>query len=373
MPPGGTSVPGRRAARCHGGAAAYLVAAVLCGLCWPVLPAPDHAVPDPPPPTKLAFLFLIERRILHETLWVAFFHAAPPAQYSVYVHPKANRTLSLGDFFTGKVLLPNQIAPTVWGWLVDGMNALLRAALADPGNAHFAFLSPTTVPVKPFPEVYAAIVGPNRSSYICVTPSWEWIQIAGPQYIVKHHQWLSLNRAHAWRIAHAGGPDVGYRFPIAKYGKRCEDEYAYFHALYGPVGPSGRPGRPNLNDGRRLAYPSNTEQGVCHTYVWWNREAGLVFNTIPLDGCQMLPKKVANPFTFTVVTLEFLQALRTSSFLFARKFAPDCAVVDARCPLAPVLTRLLHPSAPPESDLPAHCLAATGSALDSDSLLLRRD
>lgn len=59
-----------------------------------------------------------------------------------------------------------QIAPTVWGWLVDGMNALLRAALADPGNAHFAFLSPTTVPVKPFPEVYAAIVGPGQAPWV---------------------------------------------------------------------------------------------------------------------------------------------------------------------------------------------------------------
>eukprot|EP00668_Euglena_longa_P015645 GGOE01019767.1.p1 GENE.GGOE01019767.1~~GGOE01019767.1.p1 ORF type:complete len:231 (+),score=43.93 GGOE01019767.1:512-1204(+) len=222
------------------------------------------------------------------------------------------------------------------------MNALLRAGLADPDNAQFAFLSGSTLPVKPFPEVYAALVGHN-SSYFCITPTNEWIR-HGAQYVVKHHQWLSLSRPHATRIAFAADSAAGYRLPMSRFQRKCcEDEFAYLHAVLGEIDPSDNPGWGDVNGGQRLTSPHNTEQGACHTYVFWDARVGSVFSTIPLDGCRARSQR---PAMFATVTMGFLWALRISPFLFARKFAFNCSVTKSNRPLAEELARLLDTPVP---------------------------
>ena len=66
-----------------------------------------------------------------------------------------------------------QSAPTKWGELVGGMNALLNAALTDVNNYKFVFVSASTIPVKRFDKVYGSLMA-TESSYFCITPSDQW-------------------------------------------------------------------------------------------------------------------------------------------------------------------------------------------------------
>lgn len=281
-------------------------------------------------PRRVAFLFLIEDSILHEDVWRAFFQSAPRGSYSVYVHPSERRSPTVGGFFASRVLSRHQILPTSWGWLVGGMNALLKAALADPYNEAFVFLSASTLPVKPFRDVHHALLK-NSSSQFCVSPADQWLRNQHGR-AVKHHQWVVLTRPHAERIA---SPADGYRFPMGDYGaKCCEDEFAYLAAVLGTVRSSKDSSRavaiPDINSGHPIDLDHPTEQGSCSTYVWWPDYAKeSPFRDVSPDGCAL---RSSYPAVFTEVPKAFLLRLRASPFLFARKFAANCTVRDTSEP-----------------------------------------
>ncbi len=103
---------------------------------------------DPSPSlARIALLFLTRAELLHEQRWLDFL-AGHEDRYSIYAHPKESISRSL--------IAPHVIAAraeTSWEHLVRAERELLRAALQDPRNAKFVFLSETTVPLRSFEVV----------------------------------------------------------------------------------------------------------------------------------------------------------------------------------------------------------------------------
>ncbi|XP_048561414.1 glycosyltransferase BC10-like [Triticum urartu] len=119
--------------------------------------APRRIVP------KVAFLFLVTGDMPLRPLWEKFF-AGHEGLYSIYVHASPAYTGSppADSVFYGR-MIPSQ--NTSWGNmnLVDAERRLLGTALLDLGNARFALLSETCIPLLSFPAAYAFLIGANAS------------------------------------------------------------------------------------------------------------------------------------------------------------------------------------------------------------------
>lgn len=293
---------------------------------------------------KLAFLFLIEDNIWFERFWEQFFAAAPAHQYSVYVHNRIGKTPRLGSFFGKYLLKPEELAPTEWGSLVRGMNALLNASLTDKDNFHFTFVSASTVPVKPFREIYRALME-KESSYFCVRTTAQWVKTQF-EIVPKIHQWLSLTRSHVQLLMSAPG---GYRFPLWEDYKRdcCEDEFAYLTGVLGQLSFTNESKKswtiPQINGGIPLEYPREEAQGVCHTFVLWYEGDDPLQKGMDLHGSVYVKDSIQHPAQFKEVTPAFLKELRDSSFLFARKFDVGCTLKEKKVSFLTGLARLLWP------------------------------
>merc|ERR1719414_229699 len=141
--------------------------------------------------------------------------------------------------------------------LVTPMVQLLEAASLEstsPGDK-FAFVSETTLPVKPFAAVYAALTA-DQNSDICIEPRNEWLWLSNTKNraesatLVKHSQWVVLNKDHARRLIrrwpHINGKSYAHwtvplwphsqewGYSVDDFGKLprdaalCTDEWAIF-------------------------------------------------------------------------------------------------------------------------------------------------
>eukprot|EP00747_Dinoflagellata_sp_TGD_P086863 gnl/TRDRNA2_/TRDRNA2_163445_c0_seq1.p1 gnl/TRDRNA2_/TRDRNA2_163445_c0~~gnl/TRDRNA2_/TRDRNA2_163445_c0_seq1.p1 ORF type:complete len:355 (+),score=46.18 gnl/TRDRNA2_/TRDRNA2_163445_c0_seq1:132-1067(+) len=261
------------------------------------------------------------------------------------------------------------------------MNALLRGAgvtiaggAQEDFNEVFAFVSDSTIPVKPFRIVYGALVGESEGrlvSSFCATPPSQWSHCrtlgsdGGPELTVKHHQWIVLTREHASKsLRHeellknvTGRRSVGVNQwdlpgevllgPHSKCDLRgCLDEYWHFFAVFGALEP--RMGKEILNGterwyalenfmGNGLLVPNARHesrtvvagsdsrirdvQGMCWTYVYWGEAAAKSFRTTSQAlknhttfDTEKMPAKFRN------IDRQGITVLRQSPFLFARKF-----------------------------------------------------
>jgi len=352
------------------------------------------------------FLFLAYSQINFEPLWEAFFQGAALHQpFSVHVHcvlPRACRQQLAARFLAA--MIPN--VRTEWcGDIVTAMNALLRAAGAAARNDGevaagdvFVFVSSSTIPVKPFGFVHAALVGSTRSgigiSSFCVNPPMQWAVCwqrnqqgsAAAGVAIKHHQWVVLGRAHAARclereeealrgsirsgnISGRNDATIAPRtfrpFVLAEECsmKGCLGEYWHFHATYGQLAPPGSTGAvgsvtPSSAwlplerfEGGGLRLPSDfvskllggdanidtngvpwDTQGKCWTYVYWGQNAAKSFRVtserLLADGHVVFDESRL-PGTFMRLSRDGLLTLRSSPFLFARKFEDNITSADA--------------------------------------------
>jgi len=153
-----------------------------------------------------------------------FFAEARSEQYSIYVH-----RAKIKDNATSPSVVPlSKWGATAIPWvrsqwcsLMGVEVALLSAALQDPHNANFVFLSQDAAPLKSFDYVYQRLVvdSVDRSKFCFshkattpyisydslvneVTPScvykdyYSWVNPRTP----KHHQWIILVRRHAMTL-----------------------------------------------------------------------------------------------------------------------------------------------------------------------------
>jgi hypothetical protein len=309
------------------------------------------------------FLFLAVDKISNLGIWKTFFSHAPRDMYRAFVHCKDQRC---SQQVVGS---PIELVPTVPSYyctdLVSPMQQLLHYALsADPQHSHpsdkFAFISDSSLPGKPFAHVHSALTGRVGSDF-CVFPSREWADVnthQGLSILVKHHQWVTLDRTHAARSSTLWSTgkmhDLMSRFRMntmrwtwanntfadgRNFG--CLDEFWHMGALYGPLDHvnvhqdtislpmfAGGPLRINHEIGW---------QGTCDTFVVWAKylgQAGGMGNpfqrlhesldqpSIPHGGNSQ------RPGWWDKMSTTGIKALRNSDFLFIRKFTDQPYLTD---------------------------------------------
>lgn len=317
------------------------------------------------PPGVVHFLFMVINDIPQADIWQKFFADAPKGSYTALVHCKDSE----GCKRTGllKKVPELQQVPTVNSWychdLVTAMVHIMKVAAdlhAAPSGApeKFVFISDSTLPVKPFSEVHAQLSS-NTLSDFCFYPSDQWTygKIDGHDVgLLKHHQWVVLNREHAdmmikewvpvdarsvWHVPLKGGSWTGkerfvspQHFNYPRHGM-CPDEWAIFTTIFGATeypGQNGIRAYPGLS-GPPIKLWGNgalTTQGVCRTYSYWKNTDGEVFANVAGQISADIHSKVScypecgqHPATLEWLSDASLSVLRSSPFLFARKFSAN--------------------------------------------------
>lgn len=323
---------------------------------------------------RIFFLFLTLSGIKRPELWQAFFEGQPSSQYRVFVHCKHSNICAL-EFSLGNILGATQV-PTVPSTyckdLVTPMVQLLQSAVTEsssPGDK-FVFLSETTLPVKPFQQVYSTLMWDENSDF-CIYPTDHWVELDLVQnlraLIVKHSQWVVLNQAHAqtlvnsWPAIKQGMQESSWSVPVYAESKKgpwgkitnpagvlplpmCLDEWAIFATLYGAfvdrgqwtVEQDGLPGSSAPLHFRGSRDLSARPQGVCRTFAFWDAtefDGSNLVNEIkqdwPWSKLSCFPKcDSSHPAEFTALSDRGATALRQSRYLFARKFDESVITMD---------------------------------------------
>jgi hypothetical protein len=168
------------------------------------------------------------------------------------------------------------------------MNELLRVALDGSSNPldQFVFLSGEHLPVKPFLHAHNVLTQDATSSF-CVLPTQRWECSCDQGCLVKHSQWIVLNRQHALTaVGVANQSGVVARTLLARRSDAagcpaqemltCLDEFWHFHAIFGILSRPAQSGQatPQLLSSVRGGVNSQSldmEQGACTTFVHWPR------------------------------------------------------------------------------------------------------
>mmetsp|Transcript_1396 Transcript_1396/g.3095 ORF Transcript_1396/g.3095 Transcript_1396/m.3095 type:complete len:386 (+) Transcript_1396:108-1265(+) len=318
-------------------------------------------------PPRVYFLFLAVDKVSNLEVWQAFFAQAPADRYRALVHCKLPEcTASLA----GSQLVAVPTVPSYYCTdLVSPMNQLLAVALsADVGLANpadtFAFISDSTLPAKPFSHIYATLTAREGSDF-CIFPSNEWADVTsagglgggGLEMAPKHHQWVTLKRAHAEKASSlwASGTlhDFMTRFQMntqaylasnntfadsRNFG--CLDEFWHMAVLYGTMSQvdarQDKAMQLPLFTGGPLHISANAGwQGECDTFVIWSRYlhtpgrnpfgslySSLDSASVPHGG------NSARPGWWDTISTTGLGAIRSSSFLFVRKFIDKPRLAD---------------------------------------------
>jgi len=319
---------------------------------------------------KVFFLFLTLAGVQQPEIWEAFFEGAPPHQRRAFVHCKKKSVcdlqLSVSNPFALTVV--DTVPTSYCKDLVSAMVQLLAAALAEANSSgdKFVFLSQSALPVKPFRDVYSTLVA-SEDSDVCIAPSSAWEQVdlgTSSKHeqmgsLVKHQQWVVLNRAHAqrlvdrWPQVHSQErgraaewttwsipvmPSLGLQHIRSPH--HCADEWAIFATIFGAVPNtgladatfSGLSGKPLQSSGAAAA----GGQGTCRTFVHFGGVPGAARDVAqaavedyPATRLSCYPHCTSShPAEFLAISDKGLRALRSSAYLFARKFTRGAVSVE---------------------------------------------
>jgi len=328
---------------------------------------------NPRRPPVVHFLFLATAKINNMGVWNAFFAQAPKDQYRAFVHCKLPECLASVQ---GSPMAPVTTVPSFYcADLVTPMNHLLSEALrfGGPGqNAadKFVFVSDSTLPAKPFSEIYNTLVKRSGSDF-CVTSVKEWATIRAiggkpVEMAIKHHQWSILERSHAEKVSQAWKSStpllheflMKYQMNLPPHSRTvktfagtndggCLDEFYHMAAIYGtlPYEESKNETLVNLpaftNSPLHVA-PAADLQGSCDTFVAWPAYAKERDEPANATGSNPFTRLYTNldplsvpysgngksPGHWGAISSHGIRAIRTSEFLFARKFVDSPKIVD---------------------------------------------
>lgn len=309
---------------------------------------------------RVVFLFMVEEEIYHTDYWQAFFEGTDKSQWAGYIHCKSHCSDKLLKAMPE--FKPVDVQPTYYCHnLVDAMVSLLKGAIADGGTKYdkFVFVSDSTLPVKPFNEIWE-VLGMNDGSDICIFPTDHWGEADFNNkrvVLVKHHQWVVLNYEHAQTMVSTWGSvdsegqwsvpvrtktysepliynaEKFTRSPIANW---CADEWAFFATIFGAIPEDGEatisiPGYLDRNGGNTLLLngPGTTKmQGTCRTFAFWSevdedmsRLGRRIAKGYPHNALSCWPSCTYRPAEIEKLSNDGLLEMRRSPFLFARKFA----------------------------------------------------
>lgn len=337
---------------------------------------------------KVAFLFLTMKDLAWPKLWQSFFSSATTGDYSIYVHqaalkdgPDAEHPLPLAEF--GAISVP--WVKTAWCALFGVEVAILSAALADPANVQFVFVSDTTVPLKSFAYVYQQLVknSPTTSKFCLAEPASfayasvemakqeaqrdcvfrDYLRNINPRTL-KHHQWAVLARSHAVAVVRnaAAALDIYQDVwtqaapDITSMGEGCSDEAVPIIALLHDLDVRNSSTGNTWTDLTRLGVEQN-----CLTYVRWRNcfggteldlrnvvgetatlfknydelgsiVKGLIRPKLSLDFMKTNLKREMNgfPHAFSNIDENYLRSMVNQGFMFARKFHVGLEVATTR-------------------------------------------
>jgi len=308
-------------------------------------------------PPRVYFLFLAQEKISNLEIWSAFFDSASADQYRAFAHCKESQCVQL---LNGSPIIPVPLVASYYCTdLVSPMNQLLSYALSldlGPVNSadKFAFISDSSLPAKPFEEIYNTLVARDSSDF-CVFPPGEWADLPnddgdGLEVAVKVHQWITLTRHHAEKASAMWSKGVMHNF-MAKFKMNqmgwdnkldnnfadnrnwgCLDEFWYMTALFGTLKRVKNTNEQTIDLPEFTGSPLKIDkgagwQGECDTFVIWakylytlghNKQEALMLSldqgSIPHGG------NWARPGWWDTLTATGIQAIRNSDFLFVRKF-----------------------------------------------------
>jgi len=266
------------------------------------------------------------------------------------------------------------------------MVSLLAQAVIEsthPGDK-FIFVSETTLPVKPFFEVYDTLTQDANSDF-CIFPTDHWVQLDLAQnlraLIVEHSQWVVLNPTHArilvqnWPAMKAGFRVNTWSIPVYNETRKgpwgqitnpagvlplpmCVDEWAIFATIYGAFVDKGELGMskdllPGLNlENAALQFRAapgaapgaaggsvdaiSGHQGLCRTFAFWDAaDMGAshmlaeILKDWPWSKISCFPKcESSHPAVFEFLSDRGVTALRNSRYLFVRKFDKQVVSLD---------------------------------------------
>jgi hypothetical protein len=145
---------------------------------------------------KVALLFLTIQDLNHAELWKEQIQSNP-GKFSIYFHSKE----PLKDPYFKKYRIKH-IVPTSWAIHLEAWQKLIKAALKDPENKKFVFLSESCVPIKPLDEIYQSLMHDKNTYMRFGRPWWpsdhnrEVIELP-KEHRWGNHEWVILNREHA--------------------------------------------------------------------------------------------------------------------------------------------------------------------------------
>lgn len=306
---------------------------------------------------RVYFLFLAVDKISNLDIWTSFFDSASPDKYRAFAHCKDN---SCVQQLAGSPIIPVPMVASYYCTdLVSPMNQLLTYAISTdlgPKNAadKFAFISDSSLPAKPFKEIYSTLAA-RPTSDMCVFPPGEWADLPnsdgeGLEVAVKVHQWITLTREHAEKASAMWQKGVMHNFmtyfKMNQMGWNnmldnnfadnrnwgCLDEFWYMTALFGTLKKVKVDGDQTIDLPGFTGSPLRIDkkagwQGQCDTFVIWakymhslgnNQQEKLFLSldppSVPHGG------NWARPGWWDTISATGIQALRKSDFLFVRKF-----------------------------------------------------
>lgn len=309
---------------------------------------------------RVFLLFLTIHGVRREELWQSFLGQADPSQYRAFIHCKYGGVcgLSLAGSNPLGLTQVDTVETHYCRDLVTAMVQLLRAAIAESGSPRdkFVFVSESTLPVKPFAEVYNALTATHDSDF-CIYPEDHWVRLRLKQgvtgLLVKHSQWVVLNVDHArtmverWPSVSAGVNSPMWSVPVYTGSSNastlsgssglplpmCVDEWAVFTTVFGAIidwGDSQQATLPGFGPKPLVVGYGSAEQGACRTFAFWRAdegEAGGIAREITTDWPESklscFPScPETHPADFVALSDRGARVLRHSRFLFARKFSP---------------------------------------------------
>jgi hypothetical protein len=266
------------------------------------------------PTPKVAFLFLTNSDIVFSPLWEKYFRGHRQL-FNIYVHadPSSVLELPLTPTFRGR-FVPAKATQRASPTLISAARRLLATALLDdPSNQFFALLSQSCIPLHPFPTMYNALLSDNAGphgrhrSFIEIKDK-DWVlhdryYARGDEVMLPEvpydrfrsgSQFFVLTRRHAILVVRDMRLWKKFKLPcLIERKDSCYPEEHYFPTLLDMQDPDGCT-KYSLT---RVNWTDQVE-GHPHTYRPGEVSARLI--------------------------RELRKSNATYSYMFARKFAPEC-------------------------------------------------
>ncbi|KAK3033050.1 hypothetical protein RJ639_035676 [Escallonia herrerae] len=194
-----------------------IIAVLLLGFCFSTLLLVEtqysriKMLASQYPPTvqkpKIAFLFIARNRLPLDMVWDAFFQGDIELRYSIFVHSRPgfilNKATTRSIYFLNRQV--NNSIQVDWGGasMIQAERILLEAALPDPSNERFVFLSDSCIPLYNFTYTYDYIMSTSNSYVDSFADTKEGRYNPKMHPVVPVHnwrkgsQWVALTRKHA--------------------------------------------------------------------------------------------------------------------------------------------------------------------------------